>query len=245
MRLVGDLGNSPVVKRSTGGSFVISPEQREQASRLLTLFRDGKRNGSVAQVQPKTVGESLYWSYANLSMAFASSKHSEATYQQIDFIVRNKIYYGLVSGRMKPRSLFNDEREKIWSAGMCAYCGNAVNLSVDHLIPRLRGGDDEASNLVTACRSCNSSKGARDLLEWMALRGVFPTLVLLRRYLKLAIKYCIKNNVMDIALEEVNSIDPVLPFSFYNNDRTKIFRVVIEGMTTNGKLFSIEKLVTK
>ena len=191
--------------------------KHEEAGRCLTLFNallgDGKRDGSVAQVQPKTVGESLYWSYANLSMAVASFKHSEATYQQIDFIVRNKIYYGLVSGRMKPRSLFNDEREKIWSAGICAYCGDAADLSLDHVIPRLRGGDDEPSNLVTACRSCNSSKGARDLLEWTALRGEFPTLVLLRRYLKLAIRYCIKNNLMDIALEEVKSISPALPFA--------------------------------
>ncbi len=42
-----------------------------------------------------------------------------------------------------------------------------------------------------------------------------------------------------------NYVDPVLPFSFYNNDRTKKFRVVVEGMTTNGKLFSIEKIISK
>lgn len=42
-----------------------------------------------------------------------------------------------------------------------------------------------------------------------------------------------------------NYVDPVLPFSFYNSDRTKKFRVVIEGMTTNGKLFSIEKVLAK
>jgi hypothetical protein len=42
-----------------------------------------------------------------------------------------------------------------------------------------------------------------------------------------------------------NYVDPVLPFSFYNNDRTRSFRVVIEGMTTNGKLFSIEKVFSR
>lgn len=40
----------------------------------------------------------------------------------------------------------------------------------------------------------------------------------------------------------VNSIDPVIPFSFYNNDRTKSFRVVIEGMTVDGKMLMIEKI---
>jgi hypothetical protein len=40
----------------------------------------------------------------------------------------------------------------------------------------------------------------------------------------------------------VNNIDPRIPFSFYNNDRTKSFRVVVEGMTHDGKLLMIEKI---
>jgi hypothetical protein len=39
----------------------------------------------------------------------------------------------------------------------------------------------------------------------------------------------------------VSDIDPKLPIVFYNNDRTKQFKVVIEGMTTNGKILMIEK----
>lgn len=44
----------------------------------------------------------------------------------------------------------------------CRYCGaRSSPLSIDHVIPRSRGGPDCASNLVVACRSCNSRKGAR------------------------------------------------------------------------------------
>lgn len=43
----------------------------------------------------------------------------------------------------------------------CRYCGATDDLTIDHLIPRCRGGNDKPSNLVVACRSCNSSKGAR------------------------------------------------------------------------------------
>ncbi len=43
----------------------------------------------------------------------------------------------------------------------------------------------------------------------------------------------------------VNNIDPVIPISFYNSDRTKRFRVVVEGMTTSGKLISIEQIISK
>lgn len=42
----------------------------------------------------------------------------------------------------------------------------------------------------------------------------------------------------------VNSINPKIPLSFYNNDRTKKFKVVVEGMTTSGKLISLEKIIS-
>lgn len=41
----------------------------------------------------------------------------------------------------------------------------------------------------------------------------------------------------------VNNINPVIPLSFYNNDRTRRFRVVVEGMTTDGKLICVEKII--
>lgn len=41
----------------------------------------------------------------------------------------------------------------------------------------------------------------------------------------------------------INSINPRIPISFYNNDRTKKFKVVVEGMTSSGKLIWLEQLV--
>ncbi|MDR2689035.1 MAG: HNH endonuclease [Azoarcus sp.] len=46
----------------------------------------------------------------------------------------------------------------------CAYCGNRFlprDLSRDHVIPRVQGGHDIWTNVVTACRSCNQRKGGR------------------------------------------------------------------------------------
>lgn len=45
----------------------------------------------------------------------------------------------------------------------CVYCGRrppAVPLEVDHVVPRVHGGRDEATNLVTACFDCNNGKRA-------------------------------------------------------------------------------------
>jgi len=43
----------------------------------------------------------------------------------------------------------------------CAYCGAEKPFTKDHIIPRSRGGTDDASNLVWCCVSCNSKKGTR------------------------------------------------------------------------------------
>jgi hypothetical protein len=39
----------------------------------------------------------------------------------------------------------------------CAYCGSPAN-TVDHIIPRSKGGTDHLENLVAACSRCNYSK---------------------------------------------------------------------------------------
>ena len=43
----------------------------------------------------------------------------------------------------------------------CQMCGTEEKLTVDHIIPRVLGGDDNPSNLQVLCGSCNSSKGGR------------------------------------------------------------------------------------
>ena len=45
--------------------------------------------------------------------------------------------------------------------GACRYCGSTSDPTIDHVVPRVRGGGDEGENLVVACRRCNSRKGAR------------------------------------------------------------------------------------
>ena len=44
----------------------------------------------------------------------------------------------------------------------CVYCGRAdLPLTLDHVIPRSKGGDDSWENLVAACLPCNNRKGDR------------------------------------------------------------------------------------
>ena len=43
----------------------------------------------------------------------------------------------------------------------CQYCGGRDLLTVDHVMPKSRGGKDTWENLVAACTRCNNRKGSR------------------------------------------------------------------------------------
>lgn len=54
------------------------------------------------------------------------------------------------------RNIFRRDRYQ------CQYCGRKnIALTIDHVIPKSRGGDDTWENLVTACVLCNARKGNR------------------------------------------------------------------------------------
>ncbi|MDQ7782737.1 MAG: HNH endonuclease [Desulfomonilaceae bacterium] len=47
---------------------------------------------------------------------------------------------------------------------VCQYCGgeySAGDLTIDHIIPKVQGGSNEWTNVVTCCRTCNIKKGGR------------------------------------------------------------------------------------
>jgi 5-methylcytosine-specific restriction endonuclease McrA len=44
----------------------------------------------------------------------------------------------------------------------CAYCGKSnKSLTIDHVIPRLKGGKTDFDNCVACCKDCNIKKGSR------------------------------------------------------------------------------------
>lgn len=182
-------------KRATKPSADSAPTEEVAQSRV------NARSGDIP-----TVGELLYWSYSYLAAASAAEKAGLARYDTRCWMIRAKLFKGLSNGTMKISSLFADVRDM--PSDRCVYCGTTPppKLHADHLIPRYRGGLDSADNLVWACRSCNSSKCARDVLEWYASRGRFPPLQLLRRYLKLAIAEADARQLMGVKLEEKPSV---------------------------------------
>jgi|TARA_B100000085_G_C18537761_1_gene510706 5-methylcytosine-specific restriction endonuclease McrA len=51
----------------------------------------------------------------------------------------------------------------------CQYCGATTRLTIDHVIPRSKGGTNTWENLVVACSKCNTEKSDK-LLEHTKLK---------------------------------------------------------------------------
>ena len=55
------------------------------------------------------------------------------------------------------------------AAGCCHYCGRQVGpraLSMDHVVPLIRGGRSSRGNVVPACKECNNKKKSLLPVEW-------------------------------------------------------------------------------
>ena len=95
-----------------------------------------------------------------------------------DWASRNKRAVADTSAKRRARKRANDCRtvtKRDWTrlcaryGDRCAYCASVKSLTQDHIIPIVRGGRHAIGNLLPACRSCNSRKRHRLLIE--SVRG--------------------------------------------------------------------------
>lgn len=67
--------------------------------------------------------------------------------------------------RMPPRTVkFNRRNIYMRDSYTCQYCGcrpSKEQLTIDHILPRSRGGKSTWENVVLACQSCNTKKGSK------------------------------------------------------------------------------------
>jgi len=53
----------------------------------------------------------------------------------------------------------------------CVYCQSTKSLTLDHVIPKCKGGQNTWKNLATCCQQCNTEKGNKDLDIFMKEKG--------------------------------------------------------------------------
>lgn len=67
----------------------------------------------------------------------------------------NYIKHRIFSYKISRKRIYGRDKNQ------CGYCGSKKNLTIDHIIPRSRGGGNTWENLVTCCSNCNTKKGDR------------------------------------------------------------------------------------
>jgi 5-methylcytosine-specific restriction protein A len=74
----------------------------------------------------------------------------------------------------KEKQKARDLRKSQWwkrkcAEGACYYCGKQEapqSLTMDHIVPIIRGGRSTKNNVVTACKECNNKKKHFLPIEW-------------------------------------------------------------------------------
>jgi len=110
----------------------------------------------------KTIKQIIFWQYAKI--VSESAGLGKKNYGMI-MSTYKKLCDNSISWSSSVREWLK-EREQ---GNECIYCGNAEKLTTDHILPRICGGEDIPDNVVSACKSCNSSKGSKGLYEWRGL----------------------------------------------------------------------------
>ena len=92
--------------------------------------------------------------------------HSARAEFPVPSVIRRRTYINIRSRReasgMKRLRIYMRDKFR------CQYCGEkktAGTLTLDHILPRSRGGDNSPVNVVTACVACNNRKGDRTPAE--------------------------------------------------------------------------------
>jgi len=78
------------------------------------------------------------------------------------FVVNRRTVRRLYSNRAFRSYILNRDRYT------CYFCGQYGD-TIDHLLPRAKGGHTTPMNCVCACNLCNQSKADRDLDEFMGV----------------------------------------------------------------------------
>lgn len=93
-----------------------------------------------------------------------------------EIIVLNREYIRKPASTRSGISNRNIAKSKVftrdgWKCGYCLTPVNSKSATIDHVIPRSKGGDNTYENVVTCCKKCNGKKGDESLERMMELHG--------------------------------------------------------------------------
>jgi 5-methylcytosine-specific restriction endonuclease McrA len=133
---------------------------------ITLLFRD------LAEVIHLESGQYVNYDFGSwreiseLKQAFEEHEADADWLQAVNFAIQIPRIIRLLSYDKVPRHGLRFNRRNVFArdGNRCQYCGHSFptsELSLDHVIPRSRGGEASWQNIVCSCVDCNAKKGGR------------------------------------------------------------------------------------
>lgn len=132
------------------------------------LFRD---LAEVIHVEDGQYANHTFESWREVSELRANFKEKDDDWiRAVNFELQAPRVIRLLFYERLPKQTIRFNRRNIFArdSNRCQYCGKrfpTTELSLDHVVPRSRGGDTTWENIVCACVRCNVKKGGRTPLE--------------------------------------------------------------------------------
>ena len=116
---------------------------------------------------------------------------------------------------LSPRNARRKFRQSIFEAWewKCAYCDKDLDVksaTIDHIVPKFKGGHNVKSNMVCSCSKCNRSKGSILLEDWYNPSNSYYSEERLGK-----IKHWIEDNSAPIKLVSSDKATPYITNDFY------------------------------
>ena len=116
---------------------------------------------------------------------------------------------------LSPRNARRKFRQSIFESWeyKCAYCDKELDTksaTIDHIVPKYKGGHNVKSNMVCSCSKCNRSKGSVLLEDWYNSSNSHYSEERLGK-----IKHWIEDNSAPIKLVSSDKATPYITNDFY------------------------------
>ena len=116
---------------------------------------------------------------------------------------------------LSPRNARRKFRQSIFEAWewKCAYCDKDLDeksATIDHILPKFKGGHNVKSNMICSCSKCNRSKGSVLLEDWYNPSNSYYSEERLGK-----IKHWIEDNSAPIKLVSSDKATPYITNDFY------------------------------
>ena len=147
----------------------------------------------------KTIQDEILYEYAKLI--------SRSAFSKLEWGFITNTFFKLKKGEIKISDTIREWETEQAMPKHCVFCGTVDNLTSDHLIPKNRGGDNSADNMVLSCKSCNSSRGDKGVFEWLGLKKKDNLHRLVAgKYLKQLLRIHDENGTLNVSRSELSTL---------------------------------------